>query len=355
MPKKVLMEVFRAGSQTDSSGHTKEWTEKDLDTIVDKFNELGDDIPATIGHPESDTAPAFGWFKKVIRKGDTLLAELSDVVEEFGEMLKKKMFKNRSIALRPDLSLRHIAFLGAAAPAVKGLEDFAFKAKDDFTLYEFEEAQEEKTILEKIKLLFKELSEKKNFKQPEDDMSKELEEKIANLEKESTETKNAFAEFKKDAEAKEAKFAEDLKTEKKRADEAEAKIATSLKDAKKKEFSDWFDGQVEEGNEIPANKSMVLAQMEALDGQEALTFGEGDGAKKVTQLEAFKKRISSGAKQISFGEEFGKGQGPKSSGDQLSDAAKKIMNDNKGMSFSESLKRAQDENPELVKLYDQGK
>ena len=112
------MALFKAGKQTHSSGHTKEWTKADLDKIVSTFNDGGEEIPATLGHKIKDK-PAMAWFKKVWRDGETLFGEMGDIVDEFGVMLKKKMFKNRSIALRSNLSLRHIAFLGAEAPAIK--------------------------------------------------------------------------------------------------------------------------------------------------------------------------------------------------------------------------------------------
>jgi len=148
--KKIVMEVFRAGKQTDAAGNSKEWTEKDLDKMVSSFEELGEDVPATIGH-NTKNGPAMGWFKKVFRKGDTLFAELGDIVEEFGVMLKKKMFKNRSIALRNDFSLRHIAFLGAEPPAVKGLKDFAFKENDEFKEYEFGMEEEERITIKNLR------------------------------------------------------------------------------------------------------------------------------------------------------------------------------------------------------------
>lgn len=348
MPKKVTMEVFRAGTHTDSAGHTKKWTEDDLDKIVNKFNELGEDVPATIGHPESDTAPAFAWFKKVFRKGDTLLAEMSDTVDEFAEMLKKKMFKNRSISLRPDFSLQHIAFLGATPPAVKGLESFAFKANDNLETYEFEE--EEKELKQSIKNfvtgLFKEFSKKST----EDNMSKELEQKIADLEKKNTETANAFAEFKKDSEAKEAKFSEDLKKQKDRADKAEAKVAESAKNKIDSEFNEFLDTEIKAGRVLPANKEMFLKTMRTLHGQESMDFNEGDKALKITPLELFKKQISAGGEQVYFGEQFSNGKGPKDAGSQLTEKIREIQKSKK-CSHSQAFKEATAENPQLAELY----
>jgi len=62
------------------------------------------------------------------------MAKIKDLVPEFTEMLKKGLFKKRSIALYPDLALRHIGFLGAVAPAVKGLADIKFNEGGGYSM-----------------------------------------------------------------------------------------------------------------------------------------------------------------------------------------------------------------------------
>ena len=79
-----------------------------------------------IGHPK-DNAPAYGWVEGLERKGDTLWAEILPTVAQFSDWLKAGLFKKRSISLYPDMSLRHVGFLGAMPPAVKGLPDASFK------------------------------------------------------------------------------------------------------------------------------------------------------------------------------------------------------------------------------------
>lgn len=363
MPKKITMEVFRCGKQTDSSGNSKNWTEEDLDKIVSKFEKGGEDIPATIGHPESDTAPAYGWFKKVFRKGNTLFAELSDVVDEFGDMLKKKMFRNRSIALRPDFSLRHIAFLGAAAPAVKGLADFNFKATEDFSTFDFEEADDKgalKSILDSFRNLFSEMSEKLNSTEDQNMPTiEELNAKIDTMEKNFSEKQAAFEEEKKNFEKeksefaeKEKKFNEDLAAEKKRGDEAEAKIKTSEEDARNKEYTDFLDKEISEGRVLPANKDALLKTMQGLHGQEEIEFSEGNETKKISPLEVFKKQIQSGHEQVSFGESFTGGSAPKGAGDQLKKIANEFMEKDDKLTFGVAFRKAQEQNPELTKLYE---
>jgi len=120
-------EIFRTGTWTDASGNTREWTTGDLDTIVRNYKPEDREAPLVIGHPETDS-PAYGWVEGVKRVGEVLLAKGKDVVKEFEEMVKQGLFKNRSIRLSPDGSrLLHVGFLGAVAPAVKGLATINFK------------------------------------------------------------------------------------------------------------------------------------------------------------------------------------------------------------------------------------
>lgn len=117
--------VFKTGAHTDTGGNTRTWTERDLDHIVNSYNPRYHEAPVVIGHPK-DNAPAWGWVESLKREGNTLYSKLRDIVPEFVDMVKNGLFKKRSISLYPDGSLRHIGFLGAAPPAVKGLPDFAF-------------------------------------------------------------------------------------------------------------------------------------------------------------------------------------------------------------------------------------
>lgn len=135
---KIRMAVFRAGRHTDSQGRTREWTREDLDHIAEKYNASEHEAPAVIGHPR-ENAPAYGWVEKTLsRAGDLLYAEIRPAAAEFADWLKKGLYKKRSISLYPDLTMKHVGFLGASPPAVKGLPDFAFSDGEASTM-EFEE------------------------------------------------------------------------------------------------------------------------------------------------------------------------------------------------------------------------
>ena len=68
--------------------------------------------------------------------GKLLLAKFGQVEPTFGAMVQTGRFKKRSAAFYPDGTLRHVAFLGAVPPAVKGLPDVAF-AEGDAASFEF--------------------------------------------------------------------------------------------------------------------------------------------------------------------------------------------------------------------------
>lgn len=141
--------VFRAGQHTDSSGNTKKWTTDDLDKIVSSFNPAFHEPPLVIGHP-SDNAPAFGWVAGIKRVGDGLYLQYKDVANEFKDWAAKKLFKKKSIAVYPDGSLRHIGYLGAMPPAIKGLPDFAFNDGDRGTAITYEYSDWRMTTLGQI-------------------------------------------------------------------------------------------------------------------------------------------------------------------------------------------------------------
>ncbi len=146
----MWMAVFRTGRHTDSHGNEREWTEGDLDRIAAGYDPAKHEAPVVIGHPK-ENGPAFGWVEKLERVGDTLWAEIKPTVEGFSDWVKSGLWKKRSISLYPDMTLRHIGFLGAMPPAVKGLPDFKFEEKEDAMSIEFDEEDEKREGREKAR------------------------------------------------------------------------------------------------------------------------------------------------------------------------------------------------------------
>ncbi len=209
-------EIFRTGLHTDSKGQQKDWTEEDLNRIAAKYNEQKEhEAPLVIGHPEINH-PAYGWVENLKVEGGKLLAKAAQIVPEFAEAIKTGLFKKRSISLYPDLLLRHVGFLGAVPPAVKGLKDIAFATTDDTEITEYEQdfdyaqSTDYTEVIKENAALKSDLAEK-NLKVTE------LAEKLRLSESEFAELKNSqnklqreFSEFKKNKE--ETDFKKELAT-----------------------------------------------------------------------------------------------------------------------------------------------
>lgn len=141
------IEIFATGSWTDSQGNTKEWTLDDLKEIASSYDSKTGPAPIVIGHPETDS-PAYGWIEALKIEGEKLLAKPFQLVEEFADWVKRGLYKKISCAIYPDLTLKHVGFLGGAAPAVKGLKPVTFGDKKPGWIFEstfrFQESDREK-------------------------------------------------------------------------------------------------------------------------------------------------------------------------------------------------------------------
>lgn len=128
--------MFRCGTHLDHSGTLRTITESDIDRAIKRYQPGS--APVVVGHPTLN-APAFGWIDSFRRVGQTVQARCSQVAEEFTDAVKRGLYKNRSLSFNRDGSFRHVGFLGAAAPAVKGLEEIQFSQQGDFVTVEFSE------------------------------------------------------------------------------------------------------------------------------------------------------------------------------------------------------------------------
>ena len=158
------IEIFRSGTHTDSKGITHTFTNDDLDQMV--ANTQPATAPAVIGHPSMD-APAWAWAESLKRDGDVLLAKFDQVDANFAQMVAEGKFKKRSISAGKNehgqLYVKHIGWLGAAAPSVKGLKDVQFNESETDVVMEFTEVQaitEVGWLMNTIGNLFRGLREK---------------------------------------------------------------------------------------------------------------------------------------------------------------------------------------------------
>ncbi len=135
------IEIFRAGRHTDMHGTVVDVSHADLAAIAAAYDPAIGEAPHVIGHPNTN-APAFGWVKKLVARNGVLFASAHGQVDgAFADMIGAGRFKKRSASFFLPQSannpkpgawyLRHVGWLGAAAPAIAGLRDVAFASADD--------------------------------------------------------------------------------------------------------------------------------------------------------------------------------------------------------------------------------
>lgn len=128
-PMKPL-HIFKSGKHTAMSGDSFNFSESDIAATVRAYDPAIHEAPLVIGHPKHD-APAAGWVKSLHAGAGDLVAEPSQVDPAFAEQLAKGSYKKISASFyHPDSPnnpvpgvyyLRHVGFLGAMPPSVKGL------------------------------------------------------------------------------------------------------------------------------------------------------------------------------------------------------------------------------------------
>lgn len=135
------IEVFRPGSFVASNGKKFTFTTAQVQELADTYNPAFSDAPLVVGHPKL-TSPRFGHAGKLfVNAAGVLCADPADVVPEFAAAVNAKHYPKVSASIYlPDAPgnptpgkhyLRHIGFLGGAAPAVKGLKSVEFSDAED--------------------------------------------------------------------------------------------------------------------------------------------------------------------------------------------------------------------------------
>jgi len=93
-----------------------------VNQLAGSYASSGHRAPVVLGHPK-DNSPAWGWVTSCNASNDNLYCDL-EVTPEFSKLLSEGRFRERSVAFydkQPPV-LRHLGFLGATPPRIKGLE-----------------------------------------------------------------------------------------------------------------------------------------------------------------------------------------------------------------------------------------
>lgn len=304
-----MFEIFRAGTHTDNNGRQVNISAADLAEAVAAYDPKLHEAPIVVGHPKTD-APAFGWISGLKTENGVLFADFAQVDDDFAGLVKAGRYKKVSASFYPPdspnnpkpgvWSLRHVGFLGAQPPAVKGLTAINFAEGEVYV--EFSEAAHRREAR-----IFRRLREwliAKFGLEEADNVVADWE--ITDIEEAARHTDPpleplpAFADPTPQPNPQEnpmsqedqaaALAAEKAAREKAEADAAQAKAelkklqdeqAKDLRDAAHQQNADFAEGLVKEGRLKPADKALVVQVLDFAEHPEHTTadFGEGEAAK----------------------------------------------------------------------------
>ena len=285
-----MFEIFRAGRRTDNNGVAHNIPPEVVAEVAAGYKPELHEAPIVIGHPKTDD-PAFGWVKSLHADGGVLSAEFADMDDDFSTAVKKRRYAKVSASFYPPKHagnptpgkwyLRHVGFLGATPPAVKGLAPINF-AEDDGCL-SFAEAEPETVGL------LRKLAARLGFNAtvdyaeelPPTDSANPLPETTPDEPKQETpmspEDQAALAQAQAAREAAEAEAAAAKAELKKLQDEQEQ----DLRDAANEANAEFAEALVKAGRLKPADKDLVVQALNFAEYPEHTTadFGEGDKKK----------------------------------------------------------------------------
>lgn len=332
------LQIFKPGRHTAMSGVALAFSESDLAASAAAYDPALFEAPLVVGHPKLD-APAYGWVKSVAFTDGALDAEPQQVDPAFAEMVSAGRFKKISAAFFSPTApnnpapgvyyLRHVGFLGAQAPAVKGLRtpEFAeseegivvfsewddvtnaslWRSMRDWVIGKFGQDEADK-VIPGYQVQALEQAAQQEVAEAAAESAAESATPPIPVFAESTvlptapqgdtgllghkEMSTVSPEEKAALEAENAQLKTKL---------ADAEAATKAMQAKQlhEQNAAFADGLIGEGKLLPASLAVIVATMD-LFATESPSFADGDAQKPL--LEGFKGFLASLPKQIEFGE-----------------------------------------------------
>ncbi|MBK1709808.1 MULTISPECIES: peptidase [Marichromatium] len=281
------IDIFSAGAHTAMSGVKLSFSEADLEATVSAYDPALHEAPIVVGHPKHD-APAYGWVRTLVRDGATLRAVPDQIDPAFAELVAAGRYKKISASFyHPDAEanpapgtyyLRHVGFLGAQPPAVKGLRDAQF-------------GEEEAGV---VTLEFADPHP------PEEPMDKpsNTPPKREPLKPDAVD----FAEREAALAARQAKL-----------DAREKALAEQEASARRRAHVEFAERLITEGRLLPKDRDGLIEFLAAQPAETAIEFGEGDSAFKGAALDWLTGFLSTLPQQVDFAERAAPEQGSPSS------------------------------------------
>lgn len=295
------LEVFKAGSHRAVDGKVYVFSEADVAAIAAAYDPALQCGPIVLGHPKTDD-PAWGWVKGLTAEGGTLFAELEKVDPAFSEGVEAGRYRYVSSAFyAPDDAaspkpgawyLRHVGFLGAQPPAVKGLTP-AFSEPPAESLIAFSTAADADVVKDIFRGLRDWMIEKEGIETADKFLPRWW---LDSIDLSPSQLAPAFSEATEPAPAgddtitgaagddtisaaTEAAFAErqaELDARDTEIRRREVAFAEGQRERARSEDAAFLDSLVEAGRLPPAHRERVATLLGRLDGDTTVAFAEPD-------------------------------------------------------------------------------
>ncbi|MEM0953297.1 MAG: peptidase [Pseudomonadota bacterium] len=317
--------IFKVGTHTSAGGQTLSFTEDMLQASADAYDPKLHEAPIVVGHPQ-DNGPAFGWIGGVSYSDGDYHADPRQVNDDFAELVAKGTYKKVSASwYAPDAPanpvpgtyyLRHVGFLGAMPPAIKGLDGVEFQEGEEGVI-EFSAEWETAGIFRRLREFLIEKFGVEDADKAIPSYMVEGAEDAARMPSggddpaftEPTGDTTMTEQELKDAQAKLATDQAQLATDRAALDadvasfnERQQAADDAAAAARKTLISDTVDALVKKGKVLPAKADAVKAFAEKLAADGVVEFGEGDSAKQEDMTEFFLGMLGADMKGPSFSE-----------------------------------------------------
>lgn len=302
------MQIFKAGKRPDANGQVVELTEADLQKTASAYDPSLHEAPIVVGHPATND-PAYGWVQSLRTVGQTLEAVPQQIDPAFSEIVKAGRYKKISASFYTPTApanpvpgvyyLRHVGFLGAVPPAVKGLKQVEFSEQEEGVI-EFSDWD--------VSIVFRNLRDWLI-----DQFGLETADRIVpsyvadNLTMDAmrpvfdTPTFSEPMPPEPDANNQTTEFSEREAALTRREQEAAAREAA----LNRSEIVQFVEGLVGKGTVLPASKQRVIELLAACPKSGEIEFSEGETPVKGTVKDLFKSFLESLPKSVEYSEVAG--------------------------------------------------
>ncbi len=312
------IQIFKPGRHTAMSGAVLDFSESDLRACAAAYDPARHEAPLVVGHPRHD-APAYGWVKALSFADGALDAAPDQVDAAFAEMVSGGRFKKISASFyTPDSPqnpvpgvyyLRHVGFLGAQPPAVKGLRTPEFADAEEGVI-EFADWSDLQNAS-----LWRQMREWIISRFGLDEADKVIPGyAVATLEDEARqespdETADPAPQYAEPISKVEPPREESHVTPEEKA-ALEAENAQLKQQLAQREAADrhtrnaaFAEDLVKQGKLLPARQAFIVAFMDQVEAESGvIEFGEGDAKQSQPVIEGFKAFLSALPKQVEFSE-----------------------------------------------------